>query len=189
MPSPAATSCVAVDLIATFPSSRRRPAADRGVLEVVARVAARGGELDPAQRGVGPLRTALPGRPGEMGQRAKAARGPRLRQRSITVLPGEGLGRASAGGSSGGAVRKASAARSCDSVGLALVSQAIKLPDRGPACQSAGMSPIRATSPRARSATNGWFIAKSACCGTVVSLRCGDVQVGVREVECPQRAR
>ena len=40
------------------------------------------------------------------------------------------------------------------------------------------MSPSRATSPRARLATKGWFIANSACCDTVVSLRCGACRSG-----------
>ena len=46
--------------------ARGDPAADGGVSEIVAGVAAVGGDADPAQRGVGPLRAALPGIAGEM---------------------------------------------------------------------------------------------------------------------------
>ena len=164
-----------------------RPAADRGVLEVVARVPALGRELDPAERGVGPFRAASPGRPVEVGERVEARRrGPRRVDRAVAVAPGQGLRGGRRSRLLGGRVEEGQ--RRADlRLGRA---RAGRPRDRGGGPASAGSAVRHAGGQGLRPAGEERVVQREE--GLLRDRRLaprGDVQVGVGEVEDPEHAR
>ena len=165
----------------------RRPAADGGVLEVVARVPALGGEPDPAQGGVGPLRAAPQADPLKWGSGRKSVdpAGAGV-DRPVAVAPGQGLGRGRRARAPRRPLsRKARAARP------ALRSaRAGRRPDTAGGRASAASAALDAGGQGLRPAGEERVIE-----GEEGLLRDrglaprGDVQVGVGEVEDPEHAR
>ena len=96
--------------------------------------------------------------------------------RPVAVAPGQGLGGGRRPGLLGGRPEEGRAAARTSAVRSARAGGPI---DRGGGSRGRGSATgPRAARARARPARNGWFRAKRACCGTVVSVRVGMCKSG-----------